>query len=358
MYLEPRQWDAAKEKIVKHPGASQMNMWLTGRLQKARQALIELMTRRDISAMKAKELRDHIAGGMLEEAPGPAKEETTLAVWFRKLMEHRQGRTRALYAQTYKKLQGWLGADFERVEFDDIKLHWIEEFAQHLSASNGVNTVAIHMRNLRAVVNYAIDNEVTDTYGFRRYKIKHAATRKRSYSVEELRAIFRHESAEERLQKYLDYFKLTFMLIGINPVDMYGIEKVSGGRIDYIRAKTHRPYSIKVEHETQALLDRYAGGRHVLNYLDNYANYRYFYNVLSQRLKELKGELGLEEMSSYWARHSWATIARKLDIPKETIAEALGHGGHTVTDIYIDTDRSKIDEANRRVLDYVLYGKK
>ena len=60
----------------------------------------------------------------------------------------------------------------------------------------------------------------------------------------------------------------------------------------------------------------------------------------------------------YKARHSWATIAAELEIPKETIAAALGHGGNTVTDIYIDFDRKKVDEANRRVLDWVLYGKR
>ena len=64
------------------------------------------------------------------------------------------------------------------------------------------------------------------------------------------------------------------------------------------------------------------------------------------------------ELTTYWARHSWATIAASLDIPKETIAAALGHGGNTVTDIYIDFDVRKIDEANRRVIDWVLYGKK
>ena len=63
-------------------------------------------------------------------------------------------------------------------------------------------------------------------------------------------------------------------------------------------------------------------------------------------------------MISHWARHTWATIASYLDIPKETIAQALGHGGNTVTDVYIDFDRRKIDEANRKVLDYVLYAKK
>lgn len=63
-------------------------------------------------------------------------------------------------------------------------------------------------------------------------------------------------------------------------------------------------------------------------------------------------------ITTYWARHSRATIAAELDIPKETIAAALGHGGNSVTDVYIRFDERKIDEANRRVLDYVLYNKK
>jgi integrase len=54
-------------------------------------------------------------------------------------------------------------------------------------------------------------------------------------------------------------------------------------------------------------------------------------------------------------RHTWATLAAELDIPKETISAALGHGKKTVTDIYIQFDRKKIDEANRKVIDHVFY---
>lgn len=60
------------------------------------------------------------------------------------------------------------------------------------------------------------------------------------------------------------------------------------------------------------------------------------------------------KLSTYWARHTWATIAASLDIPKETISHALGHGNDTVTDVYIDFDLGKVDEANRKVIDYVL----
>ena len=64
------------------------------------------------------------------------------------------------------------------------------------------------------------------------------------------------------------------------------------------------------------------------------------------------------KISTYWARHSWATIASSLDISRDVIGHALGHGNNTVTDIYIDFDQAKVDEANRKVLDWVLYNKK
>lgn len=57
------------------------------------------------------------------------------------------------------------------------------------------------------------------------------------------------------------------------------------------------------------------------------------------------------DISTYWARHTWATIAASLDIPKETIAAGLGHSNNTVTDIYIAFDNRKVDAANRRVID-------
>ena len=59
-------------------------------------------------------------------------------------------------------------------------------------------------------------------------------------------------------------------------------------------------------------------------------------------------------MTTYTLRHTWATIAAELYIPKETIAAARGHAQNaTVTDIYIDFNRKKVDEANRKVIDYV-----
>ena len=69
--------------------------------------------------------------------------------------------------------------------------------------------------------------------------------------------------------------------------------------------------------------------------------------------------LSIPRMTLYWARHSFATIAYEIGISTDIIADCLGHKtGHRITEIYIQKDQRKVDEANRKVIDYVLYNKK
>ena len=143
-------------------------------------------------------------------------------------------------------------------------------------------------------------------------------------------------------------------------MDLCNLKSIEDGRIEYDRAKTNRHYSIKVEPEAMAIIEKYCGKDWLINPLDTNKDYRCYYMRLCHGLKTLKETLNaiddgikIDELTTYWARHSWATVAASLDIPKETIAAALGHGGNTVTDIYIDFDQKKVDEANRKVLDYV-----
>ena len=78
-------------------------------------------------------------------------------------------------------------------------------------------------------------------------------------------------------------------------------------------------------------------------------DYRYFAARMNRCLHELHPCL-----TSYWARHTWATLAYKLGIPKDTISLALGHtNGSRVTSIYINADLSAVDKANRLVLNAV-----
>ena len=230
---------------------------------------------------------------------------------------------------------------------------------------SSINTRSIHMRNIRAVFNDAIDNGITSAYPFRKFKIKNEATVKRALHVEELRRLFSMD-VDPWLQRYVDCFKLSFMLIGINLADLLTLGKDSMhlDRIQYHRKKTHRLYDIKVEREAMELIEKYKGRGMLLSWGEGRTSYRSFLMQMDKYLKRLNegndGSLNFSvPLTTYVARHSWASIAASIDIPIDTISHALGHGlGNRTTAIYIDFDMKKVDEANRKVLDWVLYEKR
>ncbi len=274
--------------------------------------------------------------------------------------------TKKVYVETRKKIEMF----DPNATFQTINLEWLSRFENWMKESGcGVNYTGKQLRNIRAVFNYAIDNEVTTLYPFRRFKIKKEETVKRSLSVEDLRELKDYD-VQEYQKKYRDIFMLMFYLRGINAVDLFNLPPLVGNKIVYRRAKTNRLYELKVEPEAMEIIQRYKGENYMLDVLDIYKNYLDFLHHLNtalQKIGDVKrvGRGGKKEItprfpgiSSYWSRHTWATIAASLDIPKETIAAALGHGGNTVTDIYIDFDRRKVDEANRKVIDYVFLTKK
>ena len=78
---------------------------------------------------------------------------------------------------------------------------------------------------------------------------------------------------------------------------------------------------------------------------------------LENGIGEMGKRIGIDNLTLYWARHTWATFAYNLDIPDDTISRALGHSqtsGANVTGVYIRASNKKVDEANRAVIDYLL----
>lgn len=270
--------------------------------------------------------------------------------------------TKQVYASTLNKI-----VQFDATcTFDTMDIDWLRRFEKHMRDSGmKVNAYALHFRNIRSVFNYAIDNDLTTLYPFRKFRIKKEETLKRSLTAEQV-ALLRDYDCEDYQKRYRDIFMLMIYLIGINAVDLFNLKKIINGRIEYHRAKTGKLYSIKLEPEAIEIIDRYKGKGWLLNVLDEYGNYKDFLHRMGVGLKQigpvvrtgLGGRKNREplfpEISSYWARHTWATIAAELDIPKETISAALGHEiGSEVTSICIKFDRKKVDEANRKVIDYL-----
>lgn len=362
--LKPVNWDERLGKVTGLPNKAYLNTYIIRRKQDIDMLILKLTEQGEIgSKSTTKDIKDKVLAALQPEE----KRGDLFAGHFRKFTDGKKGRTKELYQTTYRRMLAY-DSDLEKLGFSDITKEWLTGFDAFLAqTAPSKNARNIHLRNIRAAFNDALDDEATTFYPFRRFKIRPAATPKRSLTVEQLRMLFDLQ-VEEHEQKYLDMFKLIFYLVGINIVDLCGLKEIKDGRIEYYRSKTGRLYSIKVEPEAAAIIARYRGQNHLLDIMDRYANYRDYAKRLNDNLQLLgpteTGKQGRKThhplfpyLTTYYARHTWATIAASLDIPKETIAAALGHGGHTVTDIYIDFDQRKVDEANRQVIDYVLQGK-
>lgn len=278
--------------------------------------------------------------------------------------------TAEVYRRTIKKITAF----DPRCTLETVDRRWLDRFVSNLRKQGlAENSISILLRNIRAVFNWCIDNNLTTSYPFRRYHIPHEKTRHRALTIDQLREIAACP-CEPFLVKYRDIFMLIFYFLGINIKDLILNAKIENGRLLYRRSKTGKLFDIKIEPEAMAIIEKYKGNDHLLNIADHYKSYRDCGHNLNDNLKKIgKVEIVPDKvgkmrklkrtpieprLSTYWARHTWATIAASLDIPKDTIAAALGHSGDTVTDIYIEFDHRKVDEANRRVIDYVLYNKR
>nr|WP_308570858.1 site-specific integrase [uncultured Prevotella sp.] len=373
----PSQWDSKSEKVFDHPMKSQINLYLEHRKTQLMSAYMELQPKGKLVGLTPIQIKKVLLSYIDPEA----KQRNLFVARFRHYAEKQKNEnTRGKYLNTLNRI-----TEFDKsastLTFEDISKDWLTDFGLFLeNKGNSINTRGIHFRNIRTVVNDAIDNGITKAYPFRKFHIKTEQTEKRSLTLEQLRALFNY-NAEFWQFRYIDVFKLTFFLIGINPIDLYNLTDITAdGRIIYNRAKTHRLYDIKVEPEAMEIIKRYKGKKHLLCFAEQYKRSHNFISMIDRGLKSIGPAARIDnpkyfyksrkykfvtkripafpDLSLYWARHTWATIAAELDIPKETIAKALGHGGSTVTDIYINFDNKKIDEANRKVIDWVLYGEK
>lgn len=381
--LLPEQWDEVNCKVTaKHPQSKALNLKLKS-ITASMEAVIARYVGWEVDGEtiyaeiesllfpdKVAKKKEAAAKAAEEAAQAEAEQSSVLEV-ARRFTAMKKPSTRLTYERTLKHLEAFIAEGHSNV-LDELNKAWLTEFDNYLAKTNpSANARALHMRNLRAVLNYALDEELTTNYPYRRFKIKTVKTAKRSLSANTLHDILTYE-VEDWQVIYRDMFALSFMLMGINFADMLQLKpnQYREGRIEFNRHKTSKLYSMKVEPEAAKLIEKYAGQDFVLSVMDSRKDYLQFIRQTNNALRKIgvceRSGLGGKksitpicgDLSTYWARHTWATIAAELDIPKETIAAALGHGGNTVTDIYINFNSKKVDEANRRVLDYVLYGKR
>lgn len=363
--LTEDQWDG--KAVVSHKNAGTLNDYLGAKKTHANGIITKLELAGILDDYSASDLKKIIENNGVKPAEEDDKTGNFLHSFMLCMDTKNKASTRLSYETTINSMTKY-DPLLDTRSFEDIDLRYLESYDRWMS-DQGIrqNSRNVYYRNIRTVFNRAIDDEITTAYPFRKFKMKKQATKKRSLTIDELRAL-RDYPVEDWQKKYVDLFFLMFYMIGINAADLLPAKRrqVRNGRLEYERAKTYKQYSVKIEPEAQEIINRYKGKDHLLKFCDEHTDYKYILQRMSKVLKtigpyEVKGRGGkhhhnplFPELSQYWCRHTWATIAAELDIPKETIAAALGHDmGNTTTAIYINFNQKKVDDANRRVIDFL-----
>ena len=357
--LTPEQWDSVNHRPRRLPASrwaqcQQVTNYIERQFNTYQSMLLRLEADGKLFRMSAREVRDYINKQL---NPEPETHEIhLLRDAFNEVKDtHTNPRTREIYACAWRRILRAV-PDADTLTLEDITPEWLQTFDDTLAATGtpARNARNVYLHCISAAMNHAANKGLTNNYPFRQFKTEREQTAKRSITSEQMRRLVRlklNGSARE----YRDIFLLIFCLLGINMTDLLNLRQtdMQGGRITYRRAKTGKLYDIKVQPETLALIERYRGTEYLLSVADRYTPRSNYNVVLNAGLKQLIPEPPFNKLSTYWARHSWATIAfNELGASVETISTALGHRhGSRITAIYINPDTRKVDELNRQLLD-------
>ena len=295
--------------------------------------------------------------------------DETLTSYVNKLIEEFKANGKPGNAAIYKHnlatfLKFTNNKDLQLYQVDYLKVKAFENFL--IRRGIKVNSISIHLRTLRAIINRAIKDGLLEEseYPFKKITITSEKTRKRAINKELIKKIEDLNVSEvENLQLYKDIFLFSFYNRGMNFVDIayLQVKNIQEGRINYYRKKTGQQFSIRIADKTMEILNRYCDLQNPDSYIfpiiyrkgNEYLDYRNAMRLINKKLKLIQKLIGLEvPLTTYVTRHSWATIAKKAGVSTAVISEGLGHETEETTQIYLDSfENSVLDDANDLIID-------
>ena len=233
----------------------------------------------------------------------------------------------------------------------------------------GQNTVSFYLRTLRTFYNKAVETGHAPAKDiFAHVQTANVRTAKRAISVKDIRKIENLDlPTGSSLDKARDLFLLSFYLRGMAFVDMAFLKKtdLKCSMLGYNRRKTHQHISIEWMKPMQAIIDKYIDQTKDSPYLlpiltgteaSPYSAYRKAEHNTNYHLKNIGRMIGLKiPLTTYVARHTWASVALHMNIPVAVISEGMGHNSYKTTQIYLESiGVATINEANRKIIRQVI----
>lgn len=266
--------------------------------------------------------------------------------------------------QTYNSLLKFCGS--LQIPFSEIDVGWLKRYETWLrKQGKSENTIGIRFRNLRMIYNLAIEKGAVkkELYPFDSYKVAklHRETAKRAITKEDIMAVINYPNEGKDFYTILAValFSFSYYMGGINFVDMAYLttKNIVGGRLVYYRKKTGKLINLPLGTDALKILEHYnkQGRAYIFPILSSIhkteqMRLNRLHKVITKVNKTLKSigkELGLPiKLTTYVARHSFATVLKRAGVSTSIISESLGHSSEKITQIYLDSfENSQIDEA-------------
>lgn len=363
----PKYWDDNKSMPKRsHPNKDELDIIIGDKLREYRAKQLDLM--KDSKEFTSKTLRDSIT---------PNTSYITVEQYFNDLIEsykksHKLGNSR-VYRETINSLNKFDSC--RNLFFSDIDVSFLNKYESFMrSIGNSDNTISLRMRTLRAAYNRAIKegHARKSNYPFDNYKVNrlNKETSKRALKQKEVELISKAK-IEPLSPKDLarDLFMFSYYGMGINFIDMAELKwsQISDDRLFYTRKKTGKKIHFKLLDPNIIILNKWKKisnsksddyvfpilnkGVHVTpSQVKNRA--KKVLGQVNKNLKELGKELNIDTpLTSYVARHSFATVLKNKGVTTAIISEAMGHKSESVTVTYLKSfENDVIDDAMKNLL--------
>ncbi len=264
-------------------------------------------------------------------------------------------------------------------EIDETFLEDLE--AYYISKGNSINGLGVHLRSIRRIFNLAIKDKETELtlndypFGNGGYSIKTENTKKRAVKLDVIQKIRELDYPEySPTWHHRNYFMFMFNMRGMNFIDLafLPVSAVKGDRLTYKRKKTKhgqnvQEFNIKITEEAQMILNYYNIGNKkktdlifpimadVIDLKDQSRIHTVYTNRIknhNRRLNTIRKAIKLDtRLTTYVARHTFATAGLHKGISKAQIGDMLGHTSYYTTEAYLSGfDQEILDDAADKIL--------
>ena len=299
---------------------------------------------------------------LTQNAFGTGKSQFYLLRYINAQIERKQELKKVGMAAAYKSTRSSLAKFIGRpdVRMSEVDLAFVRRYEDFLY-SNGAsgNTVSYYLRNLRSLYNQAVMDgyHPRGEYPFAKAQTRPAKTVKRALSRTDMQNLADlNLENEPELEFTRDLYLFSFYAQGMAFVDIVLLKKtdICNGVLTYSRHKSKQLIRIVVTPQMQGVIDKYNTENEYLfpiisgEYASGYQKYRLALGRINRHLKKIAVVADIKvPLTTYTARHTWATLARDYGAPISVISARLGHTSEEMTRVYLkDFDVSMLNQVN------------